>query len=260
MILSNKRILVTGGAGFIPSHIVDKLVKIGATVTVIDNLHAGKVKNLKQSIADIEFIKVDVRDFDKIHSIVKKQDVVFHLAANADVPFSVENPTYDFEANAIGGFNVLRSCLDADIQKVIYASTAAVYGNAKYVPIREDHPLDPISPYGVSKLTTEKLGFTYLHTYGLPFCSIRIFNIYGERQPRYVMYDLLRKLYQNPNKLSVLGTGEQIRDYAYVTDAAQCFILAAESDEAVGEAFNLAGGNPISIKDLVGLMLESLNL
>src|SRR5436190_13517953 len=205
MILKNKNILVTGVAGFIPSHI-------------------------------------------------------FHLAANADVPFSVDYPQYDFETNALGGFNILHSALHTNVQKIVYASTAAVYGNALYTPIDENHPLNPLSPYGASKLATEKLGMAYFKTYGLPFTIIRIFNTYGKRQPRYVMYDLLKKLYQNPQELAVLGTGKQVRDYCYVSDSVRCFILAAESEKSVGEVFNLAGGSPVSIKDLVLLILKTLNL
>lgn len=260
MQLKNKKILVTGGAGFIPSHIVDLLLRKGARVTVIDNMHAGNMSNLQDALPEIEFLSLDIREYEKVKHVVKKQDIIFHLAANADVPYSVDHPVYDFETNAVGGFNLLNSCLKTNVQRVIYASTAAVYGNAQYTPIDERHATNPTSPYGASKLATEKLGLAYLKTYGLPFTIIRIFNTYGERQPRYVMYDLLHKLYQNPNELEVLGTGEQIRDYCYVSDAARCFILAGESEKAVGEVFNLAGGNPVSIKELVTILLETVGL
>jgi UDP-glucose 4-epimerase len=260
MQLKNKKILVTGGAGFIPSHIVDLLLRKGARVTVIDNMHAGNMSNLQDALPEIEFLSLDIREYEKVKRVVKKQDIIFHLAANADVPYSVDHPAYDFETNAVGGFNLLNSCLKTNVQRVIYASTAAVYGNAQYTPIDEGHAINPTSPYGASKLATEKLGLAYLKTYGLPFTIIRVFNIYGERQPRYVMYDLLRKLYQDSNELEVLGTGEQIRDYCYVSDAARCFILAGESEKAAGEIFNLAGGNPVSIKELVTILLETLGL
>jgi UDP-glucose 4-epimerase len=260
MQLKNKKVLVTGGAGFIPSHVTDLLVKKGAIVTAIDNLKTGSLRNLEKSKDKINFQKIDVRDFKKVKGVVRDQDIVFHFAANADVPYSVKHPKYDFDTNTIGGFNILKSCVDFNVKKVIYASSAAVYGEAKYIPIDEKHPLNPCSPYGASKLATESLGFAYYKTYGLPFITIRIFNTYGERQPRYVMYDLLKKLYKDPTKLEVLGTGEQIRDYCYVTDAARAFILAAENGNAVGEVFNLAGGNPISIKQFVKLLLKILKL
>ena len=258
MKLKGKNILVTGGAGFIPSHIADLLVKKNANVTVMDNLKDGFIENVDKK--NISFFKADVRDEKEVKKIIKKQDVVFHLAANANVPYSVEHPDYDFHTNAVGSFNVLKACVDYNIEKVVYASTAAVYGEPDYTPIDEKHPLNPISPYGASKLTGERLGFAYHKTYNLPFTAIRIFNTYGPRQPRYVMFDLLKKLCKNPNELEVLGTGNQIRDYCYVTDTAKAFVLAAEKDESVGEAFNIAGGNPISIKELVSKITDALDL
>lgn len=150
--------------------------------------------------------------------------------------------------------------MDNNVKKIIYASSAAVYGEPEYVPIDENHPLNPVSPYGASKLAGEKLGFAYYLTYGIPFVSMRIFNTYGPRQRRYVMFDFLRKLKKNQKKLEVLGTGGQIRDYCYVRDTANAFIVAAENENTVGEAFNIAGGNPISIKELAELMVRILRL
>ena len=258
----DKEVLVTGGAGFIASHLVDLLVEKGASVTALDNLKDGKIENLEQSKDKICFKKTDVRDYEGLREVIKEKEIeiVFHFAANANVPYSVEDPKYDFETNACGTFNVLKSCMDNDVEKVIYASSAAVYGEPEYIPVDENHPLNPISPYGASKLAAEKLGFAYYHTYGIPFVSMRIFNTYGPRQPRYVMFDFLKKLRENPNKLEVLGTGEQIRDYCYVTDMANVFILAAENENAVGEAFNIAGGNTISIKELAELLVRILRL
>jgi UDP-glucose 4-epimerase len=262
MNLKRKNVLVTGGAGFVASHLVDLLVEKGAKVTVIDNLKDGKIENLEKSKDKIRFKKVDVRDFEGLQEVIKEEEIeiIFHFAANANVPYSVEDPKYDFETNALGTFNVLKNCLDNDVEKMVYASSAAVYGEPIYAPIDEKHPLDPISPYGASKLAGEKLGFAYHATYGIPFVSMRIFNTYGPRQPRYVMFDFLKKLKNNPHMLEVLGTGEQIRDYCYVTDTVNAFILAAEKENAVGEVFNIAGGNPISIKKLAELMLRILGL
>jgi len=262
MSIKGKNVLVTGGAGFIASHLVDLLVEKEASVTVIDNLKDGKTENLRESKDKICFKKVDVRDYEEVEKTIRERDIeiVFHLAANANVPYSVEDPKYDFETNALGTFNVLKSCRDNNIKKIIYASSAAIYGEPVYVPIDEKHPLDPISPYGASKLAGEKLGFAYHATYGIPFVSMRIFNTYGSRQRRYVMFDFLKKLKENPKKLEVLGTGEQIRDYCYVTDTANAFILAAEKKNAVGGAFNIAGGNPITIKELAELMVRILGL
>lgn len=260
MNLKNKKILVTGGAGFVGSHLVDALLKKNAHVSVLDNLSAGYIENLKQVKKDIAFHKQDIRNYDKLHQIIKKQDIVFHLAANADVPRSEREPDYEFENNVLGSYNVLKSCLQSHTQKIIFASSAAVYGEPMYLPLDENHPLNPTSLYGVSKMYAEKIGFSYYKNYGLPFTAIRIFNNYGERQSKFVMFDLLKKIYKKTDVLHVMGTGEQVRDYCYVLDGVQCFIKAAENDTSTGEAFNLAGGSPIKIKDLVTLLIDITGL
>ncbi len=259
MTLKNKKVLVTGGAGFIPSHIVDMLVEKGAKVTVVDDLSAGKMSNLHKSIKKIKFVNASILDAKKMDKVVRDNQIIFHLAANADVPRSVNDPKYDFDTNIVGSFNLLKSAVDANIEKFIFASSAAVYGNPVYTPMDEKHPTNPISPYGASKLAIEILGRAYLSTYKLPFVTMRIFNTYGERQPRYVMYDLLRKLYKDSSKLEVLGTGYQVRDYSYVYDTARAFILAAEKGEA-GEIYNIAGGNPVSIRDVVKRIIDVLKI
>ena len=260
MKLKGRKVLVTGAAGFIGSHLVDRLVEEGAEVVAIDNLKDGDLSNLTESMDKIELHEIDIRDFESLKEVMDGVEIVFHLAANANVPYSVEDPRYDFETNALGTFNVLKLSLDFGVEKVVYASSAAVYGEPVYVPIDEKHPLNPISPYGASKLSGERLGFAYFKTYGLPFVAMRIFNTYGPRQRRYVMHDFLRKLRENPNRLEVLGTGEQIRDFCYVKDCVEAFVLACKSSNAVGEAFNIAGGNPISIRDLAFLMAKILGL
>jgi UDP-glucose 4-epimerase len=254
------RTLVTGGAGFVPSHIVDALVERGAVVTVLDNLQAGREENLEGVRGKIAFLRGDVREAGPVREAVSGQDTVFHLAANASVPASVRDPRYDFETNVAGTFNVLEAARDAGVRRVVYASSAAVYGPPDYVPTDETHPLRPSSPYGLSKLQGEQLGFLFHRMYGLSFSAVRIFNTYGPRQPRYVLADLVRKLMRNPHELEVLGTGEQVRDYAYATDTAGAFLAVAASASLDGEACNISGGNPVSIRELVAIILDVMEL
>jgi len=248
--------LVTGGAGFIGSHLVDRLAEDGLDVTVIDNLQAGKLENLENVRDKITFVKGDVKDVELLKRTLQGIDIVFILGANASVPYSVENPRYDFETNALGTFNILDTSVNSDVAKVVYASSAAVYGEPKYTPMDEKHPLHPISPYGASKLAGETTGMAFKETYGLNFASIRIFNTYGPRQPRYVMYDFIMKLRKNPKKLDVLGTGEQVRDYCYVSDMVDAFMLVAEKGDDI---YNAAGGVPMSIRELAELMVSEIS-
>lgn len=260
MNLQGRQVLVTGGAGFIASHVVDLLLADGAAVRVLDDLSAGTPANLAGATGHIEFIEGSVADGETVDRAVAGCEVVFNLAANADVPNSVRNPQVDFSSNAVGMFHVLRACRQHEVQRVVQASTAAVYGEPVYVPMDEDHPLRPISPYGASKLGAESLGLAYHHTYGVPFSALRIFNTYGPRQPRYVIHDLFRKIQKNPDDLEVLGTGEQVRDYCFVEDTAAAFLNLARREDAGGKVFNIAGGRPVSIKELVQLILATLGL
>jgi len=260
MRLNQSRVLVTGGAGFIPSHLVDLLVAEGADVVVLDDMSAGKEQNLADVAKDIEMVVGSVEDAELVDKLTKGCRLVFNFAANADVPRSVKHPDIDFATNAVGAFNVYTACRKHEVERVMQASTAAVYGEPVYTPMDEDHRLLPISPYGASKLAAESTGRAWHHTFDLPFTAIRIFNTYGPRQPRYVIYDLFRKLQKNNEKLEVLGTGQQIRDYCYVADTAGAFLNLALNPEAKGNVYNIAGGQPVSIRELVDIILETLGL
>ncbi|GJM44577.1 MAG: NDP-sugar dehydratase or epimerase [Gemmatimonadota bacterium] len=257
---SGTKALVTGGAGFVPSHIVDLLVEQGATVTVLDNMQAGRDENLTQVRDRITFLQDDIRDPAVVREAVAGQDYVFHLAANASVPGSVKDPRYDLETNSVGTFNVLEAAKDAGVRRVVYASSAAVYGAPEYVPTDEKHRLQPTSFYGLSKLNGEQLGLMFHQMYEVPFTAVRIFNTYGPRQPRYVLADLVRKLMKNPRELEVLGTGKQVRDYAFASDTAGAFLAVARAESLNGEACNISGGNPVSIRDLVSIILKTMDL
>lgn len=257
------KILVTGGCGFIGSYIIDALSSQGyKNIFSVDNLsglNPGAVPYLSRTC---EYIYGDVSDYRFINNVYEKYkfDVVFHLAANANVPFSDKFAATDFRWNAEGTFNLLNCCLQLGVKKVLFASSAAVYGNPQYTPMDELHPLDPISNYGVTKLYGEKLGLSYFKTYGLPFTALRVFNTYGPRQPRYVIFDLIKKMVANKDQLEVLGTGMQVRDYCFIKDTVNAFIMAMENDHYTGQVFNIAGGHPTSIKNLVGDIVRLLGI
>lgn len=255
----NRRVLVTGGAGFLGSHLVDALVDAGAAVTVLDDLSSGSLDNLDRSRGRIHWRQGSLSDRAAVVEAMREQQLVFHLGANANVPRSAEEPDLDFQSNVVGSFHVLRAATESGI-RVVAASSAAVYGPPRATPMDEAHPTHPISPYAASKLSMEHLGMSYFHVHQLPFTAVRIFNTFGERQAHYVMVDLLRKLSTNKRELTVLGTGEQRRSYCYVSDACRLFMVAAENEKTIGKAFNLAGNESMTIRELASLLIELLGL
>ncbi|WP_396602629.1 GDP-mannose 4,6-dehydratase [Algibacter sp. R77976] len=255
------RILITGGCGFIPSHMIDRLVEEGfKNILSIDNMMGADNKFSKNDSCEYKY--GDISNYKFLETIFQDEnfDYVFHLGANANVPFSNKFPEIDFDSNALGTFNILNLCIKHNIKKVLFASTAAVYGEPLYTPMDEKHELLPRSNYGVTKLYGEKLGLAYEKTYDLDFTAIRIFNTYGPRQSRYVLYDLIKKLNANNEKLEVLGTGEQIRDYSYVSDTIEAFFIAFTNPKSRGKVYNVSGGKQTSIKQLVAKISKALEI
>ncbi len=249
-------VLVTGGCGFIGSHLVEHLIKSGAQVTVLDNLQAGKWSNLLpvKNTDLLHCIEGDVRDAQTVKDLITalKPRYVFHLAANASVPGSVQEPEYDFEANTIGTFRVLNAVRQLEpgiCLKAVTVSSGAVYGEPVSFPIGEADLIRPISPYGASKLSSETSARMFHHVYQTPVVIARIFNTYGPRMARFVVLDFLRKLAKDPKRLEVLGTGQQVRDFTYVEDTVQALLLLAVRGE-MGEAYNISSGQSHSVTDL----------
>ncbi|RLG84071.1 MAG: hypothetical protein DRO40_02590 [Thermoprotei archaeon] len=254
-------ILVTGGAGFIGSWTVEYLVRNGYNVVVLDDFSSGSIDNLSKVIKEIVIVKGDIRDFELIEEIIHKYNVekIIHLAALVSVEEAYNNPVKCFEVNAEGTLNVLEAARKHDLERVVYASSAAVYGEAKYVPIDEDHPTRPISIYGASKLSGEVLVNSYQHNYGLSTISLRYFNVYGPRMRAGdyagVIYKFIeRALLDRPP--IIYGNGSQVRDFIYVEDVARANIIALES-KATG-TFNIGTGKAVSITELAKIIIGIL--
>ena len=260
--LEGRRVLVTGGCGFIGSHLVEQLVARGAAVWVLDNLQAGTLNNLNSARSQVDLVIGDVRDPECVKRVVglSRPAYVFHLAANASVPGSVEDPAYDFETNSAGTFALFDALRGyGRSEKVVLASSGAIYGQPQVFPIVEEQLWDPISPYGASKVCAETIARMFHRVYGLPVVTARIFNTYGPRMARFVVLDFLRKLRHNPNVLEVLGNGQQMRDFTYVTDTVQGLLLLAERG-FTAEAYNLSSGCSVSVTEVAQMLIAALGL
>ncbi len=246
-------ILVTGGAGFIGSHLVEALVKKGHYVTVYDNLSTGSLDNIEKVYTKIDFLKDDIKNLNTLTIAAREKDCIFHLAAIASVPLSIKEPQKTFEVNAQGTINVLEAARLSGVKKVVYISTAAVYGDLPGLPKNEESPLKPQSPYAQSKLTGEEWAKYYFENYGVNTVTIRYFNVYGPRQDPSSPYSgVISKfvtLLKEDQQPTIFGDGSQTRDFVYVEDAAKAAILAMETDSA-GETFVIGTGQSTSVNKL----------
>jgi UDP-glucose 4-epimerase len=255
------RFLVTGGAGFIGSNIVDELVARGQEVKVVDNFFTGKRENLTAVAKEIELIEGDIRDLDLMKKVTKGVDFVLHQAAFRSVPKSVDNPTLTNDVNVTGTLNVLLAAKEAGVKKLVYASSSSCYGETDIFPEREDALPMPISPYAVSKLTGEYYCKTFSATFNLQTVSLRYFNVFGPRQNPESKYSTVIPIfiYRMLNDLSpvVNGDGKQSRDFTFIKNVVEANINAAlsESDFA-GEVFNVACGESHSVLDII----DNLNI
>jgi UDP-glucose 4-epimerase len=254
--LEGKRILVTGGAGFIGFHLCKKLTDSDVKITIYDNLSNGKLQNVKD-VPKAQFVKGDILDPKKLCGL-EKADVIVHLAAQVVVPYSMENPTEDFETNARGTLNVLEKARK-DNSRFVFASSAAVYGNPTTLPTSEDYGFHPFSCYGLSKVVGEEYCQMYANQYGLNVTTLRFANVYGSRCHG-VINDFLDKLEKNPKKLEIIGTGQQSRDFVNVADIVEAIILAASREKAIGQTYNLGFGKTTKVVDVAQMILKILNL
>ena len=249
------RALVTGGAGFIGSNLVKLLLERGNDVVVLDNLSAGHLENL-EGLSGVEFLKGDIRDPDDVGKAMKEVDVVFHIAAHLGHARSLENPFLDSQVNVLGTLQVLEAARKHGVKKLVYSASAGVYGEAVRLPVDEDHPLQPGSPYGVNKLAAEKHCMCYSKVYDMDVICLRYFNVYGPNQ-WYDLYGNVLPIFAtrtlSNETLIIYEDGEQTRDFVYVTDVARANLMAAESTGIRG-VFNIANGTPTTINDAANLI------
>lgn len=258
--LKGYKILVTGGAGFIGSHLTERLVNLGNEVIVLDNFAVGNPGNLVDigKSYRLKVVRGDVRNTRTVNSLVKKADYVFHLAVQC-LSLSLERPKIVHEVNDTGTLNMCMACLKNKTTRLIYVSSSEAYGTARYIPMDENHPLYPTTPYGASKAAGELYVRSFYYTWNLPAIIVRPFNTYGPRSrtdhycaaiPNFVN----RIMKEEPP--IIFGDGNQTRDFTYVSDTAEGIIRAAQCDELVGDAINIARGEEVSIKRIAEIVLD----
>ena len=264
MNLSGKSVLVTGAGGFIGSHLVERLLEEGCKVRAFVHYNSfnrwGWIDSFSNDkLEKIEVFSGDIRDPNGVREAVKGVDIVFHLAALIGIPFSYHSPDSYVDTNVKGTLNILQACKDLDVEKVLVTSTSEVYGTAKYVPIDENHPRQPQSPYSATKIAADCLAESFYRSFDLPVVIVRPFNTYGPRQSaRAVIPTIITQLLAGEREIK-LGALHPTRDLVFVRDTVNGFIEIAKSDKTVGEEINIATGNEISIGDLAKKLINMIN-
>jgi UDP-glucose 4-epimerase len=252
-----KKVLVTGGAGFIGSNLVKNLINKGVSVTVLDNFISGHRENL-EPFPSVSIIEGDVRDKSAVELAIKGAEVVFHLAASVGNKRSIDHPITDAEINVLGTLQILEAARKEGVRKIVTSSSAGIFGELKTIPIKEDHPIEPDTPYGCTKLAEEKLCLAYAKLYNIEAICLRYFNVFGPNQ-RYDAYGNVIPIFVfsilRNKPILIFGDGEQTRDFVHVNDVVQANIRAAETTDVNG-AFNIASGTKITINQLVHLITK----
>jgi len=254
--ITNRNVLITGGAGFIGSHLADALISRGCRVAVIDDFSTGREENLN---AAATLYRLNTTDRKGVRKVFEKErpELIYQLAANTNVPRSVSDPLYDFET-LHGALNVIDTCRDFSVRKFIYVSSGFIYGNTKNTPIKESEPFIPISPYSITKKTIENYLAFYKEVYDLPFALVRPATVYGPRQTFGAMADYIRKLSQG-KQAEIYGDGSKTRDYTFVTDAITALLgMANVPDDFPDPVFNLGTGKETSLNELYSAIASLL--
>jgi nucleoside-diphosphate-sugar epimerase len=247
------RVLVTGGAGFIGSNLVRALLERGDDVRVLDNFSTGNRGNLEG--VDVEIVEGELRSYERVHNAVRGTEVVYHLGALGSVPRSVQDPLTSSAVNVEGTLNVLLAARDEGIRRVVYSSSSSVYGTRRELPVTEETPPDPISPYGVAKLAAERYCVSFSRVYeSFESVVLRYFNVFGPRQSPHSQYVAVIPLFVSAidrgEPITVFGDGEQSRDFTFVENVVDATIRAAEVPEANGRMFNVSAGRPATVNEL----------
>jgi nucleoside-diphosphate-sugar epimerase len=256
MVVADKRhVLVTGGAGFIGSWLVDALIERGLRVTVIDNFATGREAQLN---ADAELVKADIRDIDAIRGAFADIDCVFHTAALPRVPLSIERPVETHLVNVVGTLNVLVAARDVGVRRVIYSGSSSVYGNQSTLPLHEDMTPNPLNPYALQKLTGEQYTRLFHQLFGLQTITLRYFNVYGPRMATEGAYVTVISVFMRAmvqgTPLTIHGDGEQTRDFTHVHDVVRANLLAMDAPSADGRAINIGCGRNVSVNRIAELV------
>jgi UDP-glucose 4-epimerase len=260
--MEKRNYLVTGGAGFIGSHIVERLVGDGHRVRVLDDFSAGKEENLAPWIDRIELVRGDIRNTEIVREAMKDIEIVFHEAALGSVPRSVADPQTTHDVNITGTLNILLAARDAGVRRVVYASSSSVYGETPELPKHEKMPPQPLSPYALSKLAGEHYISVFKQVYGFEAVALRYFNIFGPRQDPNSHYAAVMPKFAtallNGQRPVIYGDGLQSRDFTYVENVVEANLLASEAEGAAGRAFNVACGGRYTLLALLAKMKEFL--
>ncbi len=259
----NLKTVVTGGAGFIGSHLVDKLLSSGNEVTALDNLSSGRMEFLEHHLQDpnFKFIKLDLLEPEKLKKAIQGADIIFHLAANPDVRLGAENTKVHLEQNIIATYYLLEAMRLNRLQNIVFTSTSTVYGEALIIPTPENYgPLVPISLYGASKLACEALITSYCHTFNMKSWIFRFANIIGERGTHGIIIDFIIKLRNDPESLEILGDGEQHKSYLHVSDCVDAILFAIENSGEMANIFNIGSNDAISSTDIGRIIVDEMGL
>lgn len=254
---------VTGGTGFIGSKLVDGLISRGYIVTAYDNLSSGKMEFVEKHMGSANFnlVKADMLDFETLKKSMKGHDIVFHLAANADIRYGTEHPRHDMEQNLVATHNVLESMRQNSIKKLVFSSTSAVFGQPSIIPTPENYgPALPASLYGASKLACEAFVSAYANLYNIQSWIFRFANVIGQRVTHGILHDFLVKLKKNPAELEILGDGEQEKSYLYDEDCVEAMLYVIERVSDRLSIFNIGSGDRIKVKKIAQIIVDELGI